>query len=153
MQRLYQAADGWFFLGARDSELPTVAGIAGLEGGSGLSNEALERFLEGRFKAEPVATWVHRLTQASVGSHALKTVREIMDDSWAKEHGISLTRDHPGLGLVDTIGPAPRLSRTPVTPGRPAPQYGADTAEILAEHGLGSDMDRLVGSGGVRLSQ
>jgi len=153
LQRLYQAADGWFFLGAREGELPVVAGVEGLEGASGLADEALEHFLEGRFKAEPVATWVHRLTRAGVGSHALKTVREIMDDPWAKDHGLSLTRDHPGFGLIDTTGPAPRLSRTPVVPGRPAPQYGADTEEILAEHGLSSDMNRLVSSGAVRLSQ
>ncbi|MGH2588178.1 MAG: CaiB/BaiF CoA transferase family protein [Dehalococcoidia bacterium] len=152
LQRLYRAADGWFFLGARNSERATIAGVEGLTGAASLKSTALEAFLEERFADAPVATWVERLTAAGVGAHALTTTREIMADPWAQAHGLSLTREHAGLGLIDTIGPAPRLSRTPVTPGCPAPLYGADTMAILAEHGLATDQDCLVASGAVRLS-
>ena len=62
-------------------------------------------------------------------------------------HGLSLTRDHAGIGPVTTCGPAPRLSRTPVHPGRPAPMPGGDAREILEEHGMGGDYQRLVDSG------
>ena len=151
LQRLYQAADGWFFLGARDTELPAIAGVEGLDGGAGLSGAALESFLEERFAGGPASEWVQRLTDVGVGAHHLTTIPEIMADPWARAHGLSLTRDHPGFGPIDTIGPAPRLSRTPVVPGRPAPQYGADTDEILAEHGLAGERDRLVSAGVVRL--
>jgi crotonobetainyl-CoA:carnitine CoA-transferase CaiB-like acyl-CoA transferase len=47
-----------------------------------------------------------------------------------------VTREHAGLGRVTTTGPAPRLSRTPVTPGRPAPQVGGDALDVLREIGM-----------------
>jgi crotonobetainyl-CoA:carnitine CoA-transferase CaiB-like acyl-CoA transferase len=152
LQRLYQAADGWFFLGARESQLPAIAAVEGLSGASGPRGAALEKFFVERFASAPAAVWVERLVAAGAGAAVLSSTREIMEDPWAKAHGLSLTRDHPGFGPIDTIGPAPRLSRTPVTPGRPAPQYGADTDAILAEHGLAVDRDRLLSAGAVRLS-
>jgi crotonobetainyl-CoA:carnitine CoA-transferase CaiB-like acyl-CoA transferase len=153
LQRLYRAADGWLFLGARDEQRAVLDGIEGLKGAAALAGEVLGAFLEERFAAGPAAVWVEQLTAAGLGAHRLTTIREIMDDPWAKAHGLSLTRDHAGFGTIDTIGPAPRLSRTPVVPGRPAPRYGADTDEILAEHGLAPRRDELVGAGAVRLSQ
>ncbi|MEX2080105.1 MAG: hypothetical protein WEC33_00685, partial [Dehalococcoidia bacterium] len=62
-------------------------------------------------------------------------------------HGLSVTRDHEGLGPVTTNGAVPRLSRTPPVPGRPAPPPGSDAASILAEIGLLADLDRLVAEG------
>ena len=50
--------------------------------------------------------------------------------------GMSLTRHHEGVGTVRTIGPVPRLSRTPLRPGRAASPPGADGAAIRAELGL-----------------
>jgi crotonobetainyl-CoA:carnitine CoA-transferase CaiB-like acyl-CoA transferase len=69
LQRLYQAADGWFFLGARDTELPVVAEIAGLEHAAGLDAEALSRSLEACFASAPMAAWVERLSRSGVGGH------------------------------------------------------------------------------------
>jgi crotonobetainyl-CoA:carnitine CoA-transferase CaiB-like acyl-CoA transferase len=151
LYRLYQASDRWFFFAARDTDLTAIAGIEGLGGADGLAGSGLDSFLEERFATAPAATWVERLTRAGVTAHVLTTTREIMDDPWAKAHGLSLTREHTGFGLIDTIGPAPRLSRTPIRPGRPAPSYGADTDEILAEHGFAAQRDRLVGAGGARV--
>jgi crotonobetainyl-CoA:carnitine CoA-transferase CaiB-like acyl-CoA transferase len=150
--RLYQAADRWLFLGAREADLPALATVDGLAGAASLNGPALERFLEERFTALPAATWVEHLAGAGIAAHVLTTTREVMDDPWAKAHGLSITREHEGFGLVDTTGPSPRLSRTPVVPGRPAPKYGADTEAILAEHGLAGERDRLVGAGAVRSS-
>ena len=61
-----------------------------------------------------------------------------------RARGLSITRKHDELGAVTTNGPAPRLSRTPVVPGRPAPKPGSDAASILAEIGLGAEVERLV---------
>jgi crotonobetainyl-CoA:carnitine CoA-transferase CaiB-like acyl-CoA transferase len=152
LYRLYQAEDRWFFLGAHASDLPALATVEGLGDVTALDGPALERCLEERFVGAPAATWVERLAGAGIAAHALMTTREVMDDPWAKAHGLSITRDHAGFGPIDTTGPSPRLSRTPVVPGRPAPKYGADTEAILAEHGLGGERERLVGVGVVRLS-
>jgi crotonobetainyl-CoA:carnitine CoA-transferase CaiB-like acyl-CoA transferase len=48
---------------------------------------------------------------------------------------------------VTTTGPAARLSRTPLAPGRPAPKPGSDAREVLAEFGLDDRYDALVESG------
>jgi crotonobetainyl-CoA:carnitine CoA-transferase CaiB-like acyl-CoA transferase len=151
LQRIYRAADGYLFLGARDDQRPALGSVLGasLEGAEG---EALTALLAETFAAQPVAEWVERLTAAGIGAQPLTTIRQMMDDPWAQTHGLSLTRDHDGFGPIDTIGPAPRLSRTPVVPGRPAPRYGADTAAILAEHGLDGDEPRLAAAGAVRSS-
>ena len=70
-----------------------------------------------------------------------------MDDPGAQARGISITREHDGLGPVTTIGPSPHLSRTPAVPGRPAPIPGADAASILADIGMRGDLERLVAAG------
>ena len=62
-----------------------------------------------------------------------------MTDPWVIAHGLSLTREHDAIGPVTTCGPAPRLSRTPVRPGRRAPKPGLGR-EILEEYGLGMMM-------------
>jgi crotonobetainyl-CoA:carnitine CoA-transferase CaiB-like acyl-CoA transferase len=74
-----------------------------------------------------------------------------MDEPFAIEHGLSLTREHAGFGLLTTIGPAPRLSRTPVTPGAPASPAGSDARAILEEHALGDRFQALVEAGVVRV--
>jgi crotonobetainyl-CoA:carnitine CoA-transferase CaiB-like acyl-CoA transferase len=70
-----------------------------------------------------------------------------MADAWVREHGLIISREHRGIGLIDQAGPPPRLSRTPVVPGVPAPPVGADGRAILAEHGL--DADALAAAGAV----
>ena len=71
------------------------------------------------------------------------TVREVTADSWVKQRGLRLTREHPDGGVVDTMGPTPRLSRTPVQPGEPV-RGSMDAPDILQEIGLGSELERLL---------
>jgi crotonobetainyl-CoA:carnitine CoA-transferase CaiB-like acyl-CoA transferase len=65
-----------------------------------------------------------------------------MADPWVIAHELSLTREHDGIGLVTTCGPAPRLSRMPIRVGPPASKPGSDAYEILNEIGL---TDREIG--------
>lgn len=147
LHRLYQARDGWFFFATDQEQLPRLTGVAGLQGLDAVSGERLEAFLSERFATEDVATWVARLTAAGAGAHHTATVTEMMTDPWVQAHGLSLTREHDGLGLVTTIGPAPRLSRTPVQPGHPAPRPGADARDILRQAGLEEQFTRLAEQG------
>ena len=113
-----------------------------------LPREGLAPSLEERFLGNSVAAWVDRLRLAGVGAQRVVTnVRELMEDPWVVGHGLSLTREHDELGLVTTCGPAPRLSSTPVRPGIPAPKPGSHAEEILREHGLDADYQRLVEAG------
>ncbi len=101
-----------------------------------------------------MATWQKRLIgRPGVAVHrVVQGMRELMDHPWVIAHGLSVAREHDYMGVVTTIGPAARLSRTPLRPGRPAPALGRQTREILVEVGLGDRADALIASGGVRES-
>src|SRR5262249_32669967 len=51
LQRLYCAADTWFFLGAQEAQIERLAAIPGLQGVQGLTGAALEAQLEESFRA------------------------------------------------------------------------------------------------------
>ena len=148
LHRAYKAKDGWLFIGAQESDLPRIAGIDGLSDIASVRGEALTQTLEERFKSDTVQTWVHRLNEAAIGAHrVVLDLGELMEDSWVIDRGLSITREHDEIGLVTTCGPSPRLTRTPVAPGRPAPKPGAQGREILEEVGLGHQFDDLVEQG------
>ena len=67
IQRLYRASDGWFFLGMSDEQLPNLGRLTGLAGIDTTGEAEVTRQLEERFVAEPVDTWVDRLTHAGAG--------------------------------------------------------------------------------------
>ena len=148
LHRAYRAQDGWLFLGARESDLPRIAGVDGLHGIEPLRGEILAGALETRFPAQPVKTWVGALNAAGIGAHrVVADFAELMFDPWVQAHGLSLTRKHDEIGLVTTCGPAFRLSRTPARAGHPAPKPGRHAREILEDHGLGGEYQRLVDAG------
>jgi crotonobetainyl-CoA:carnitine CoA-transferase CaiB-like acyl-CoA transferase len=56
------------------------------------------------------------------------------------------------MGLVTTCGPAPRLSRTPIRVGQPAPRPGSDGPEILRNIGLTDrEIEALIEADVIRL--
>jgi crotonobetainyl-CoA:carnitine CoA-transferase CaiB-like acyl-CoA transferase len=126
LQRLYRAADGWFFLGARPRQLDRVDGLRGL-------GVDLEQELEARFRELPADVWVSRLRAADIGAHRIVRIEELMEDAWVRRHGLSLNQDIPGLGTMRMPGVAVRMSRTPPRVGAPVRPVGADTEEVLAE--------------------
>jgi crotonobetainyl-CoA:carnitine CoA-transferase CaiB-like acyl-CoA transferase len=145
LHRAYAGSDaGWFFIGARPSQLAALAAVEGLHGIDAYTGLELESALFERFRTAPVAEWVRRLTSAGIAAHHyVHDIREVMDGQWSTEHSLSITRDHDGLGLITHTGPAPRLSRTPVRPGRSTPEIGGQTAEILTEAGLAARAGEL----------
>ncbi len=139
LHRFYGQDDGWFFLGAHRSAIRCIGIRRRLARDSRATLEDdLASALFERFRTAPVAAWVERLTTAGIAVHRyVHDIREVMDDQWSREHGLSISRDHDGVGAMTHTGPAPRLSRTPVRPGRSTPKIGAaDPAELLAELGL-----------------
>lgn len=133
LQRLYRASDGWLFLGAREGDLTKLARIDGLQGIDALHGDALAASLERAVREHTAAWWVDRFVAAGAGAHASTPVQALIDDRWVRAHGLVMTRDHDAVGPVTTIGPVPRLSRTPLRPGRPAPPPGSDMEAVLHE--------------------
>lgn len=144
LQRLYRAADTWFFLGAQDLQSEDLAAIQGLETVQGLTGTQLETQLEACFRTQPASDWVRRLVEAGLGAHLLSRVTQLMQDPWAVAHGLSVTRRHGDGSMITTIGPPARLSRTPAIPGRPVSPPGGDAAAVLAMIGMADRLDELV---------
>jgi len=144
LQRLYRAADVWFFLGAQDAQRERLASIPGLQAVQGLVGAPLAAQLEACFRTQPASEWVRLLVEAGIGAHTLGNVTHLMHDPWAIAHGLSVTRRHRDGAMITTIGPPARLSRTPVVPGRPVSPPGGDAAEVLAMIGMADKLDELV---------
>jgi crotonobetainyl-CoA:carnitine CoA-transferase CaiB-like acyl-CoA transferase len=151
LHRLYQCSDGWIFLGALDSERPALAAaldadLAGLEG------DALASAIEASLASRTVEDAVAALTEAGIGAQRnVEEASELMEDAWVRAHGLSITRDHEGFGPITTTGPGPRMSRSPVAPGRAAPRPGSDARSVLDDIGMGGQLDDLVRRGIVRV--
>jgi len=140
LNRLYQARDGWLFLAARAGELARCAVLSDL--GSGAD---IERALEERLRSRDVAEWVELLTKAGIGAHrVVPSLVDLMTDPLVQARGLAITRDHEGFGPITTTAPGSKLSRTPVTIGRAAAKPGSDAASVLAEIGMGDELQRLV---------
>jgi crotonobetainyl-CoA:carnitine CoA-transferase CaiB-like acyl-CoA transferase len=144
LQRLYRAADTWFFLGAHDAQLERLASIPGLQAVQGLVDTSLAPQLEACFRTQPASEWVRLLVDAGMGAHTLGNVTQLMQDPWVMAHGLSVTRRHRDGAMITTIGPPARLSRTPVVPGRPVSPPGGDAAEVLAMMGMADRLNELV---------
>jgi crotonobetainyl-CoA:carnitine CoA-transferase CaiB-like acyl-CoA transferase len=152
LHRAYQACDGWFFLGARAGDLPRLATLDDLSEIASLDGAALERALEQHFLTQTVEHWVSRCIAAGLGAHrCILDLPELMQDPWVVEHKLSATREHDDIGLVTTCGPVPRLSRTPIHIGKPAPRPGSDAHSVLAEIGLADRLEFLIARGVVRV--
>ncbi len=143
LHRLYEASDGWLFLALPESQLATLAGVEGMPSTADLAPEKRESKLEAAFRTASVETWVRRLQAAGIGAHAAVSVPELQVDPWVVEHGLLLTREHDGLGLVTTNGTSARLSETPPQPGAPASRPGADARSVLATIGLEDQLQAL----------
>ncbi|MCK8646704.1 CaiB/BaiF CoA transferase family protein [Mycobacterium colombiense] len=130
-ERLYRATDGWFFLAAPESldvrrALATVEGLEGLD-----SDDDLESQLAARFSTASATTWATRLAAAGFGAHKWNSIEEAMEDQWARSNGLSVDVTFADGFAGRLVGPAPRLSDTPMRMGAPAQAMGAETMEIL----------------------
>ena len=145
LNRLYEANDGWLFLAASEAELARCAELADLTGRSGAD---LERELETRMCSRSVAAWVDLLNKAGIGAHRIvPSLPELMTDPLTVMRGLAVTREHEGFGLITTTAPGVKLSLTPMTVGAPASRPGKDIASVLAQIGMGAELERLIRDG------
>src|SRR5262249_10244048 len=115
---------------------------------AGTTGAALERALESRFAAKSTDAWIAALRAADIDAHrVVLDFNALMRDPVVRAQGLSVTRDHDGVGPVTTTAPGIKMSLTPPVVGAPAPRIGSDAASILAEIGMQKDLDRLVAAG------
>ncbi|WP_313802684.1 CoA transferase [Sphingobium sp.] len=137
--RLYEAADGWFYLAApRDVDqqrLSAIPDITAHFGARPLDADGLTAL----FATRPLNEWVPLLEAAGVGAHCLVDFYELLASDLPRLRGTVVMRDHPGIGVVRGTGPSARLSHTPVSAASPVGRPGHDTAEVAREAGAAGE--------------
>lgn len=154
--RFYQAADGWFFLGADRRCLPVLREVPGLEralaGLDGADDDAVAAALEAAFRAGTAREWTDRLTAAGLGAHPVTTLAELMADPWARSRGLTVSQISEEVGEVVMPGIAIRVHGNPPRLGHPVRRPGADAQEVLSRIGLADSAEALEQSWTVQLT-
>jgi crotonobetainyl-CoA:carnitine CoA-transferase CaiB-like acyl-CoA transferase len=145
LDRWYQTSAGWIYVaaaGAEDVErLSTVAALAGVER---LPAEQLEAELSRRFATASASIWEDRLRAAGVPAQIYRSSSEVMEDDLAIGRGLSVIRNHPGLGEARGIGVIRRFSSSLTRQINPTPAPGYHTVSILEELGYGAEVEGLL---------
>jgi formyl-CoA transferase len=100
-------------------------------------------------RARTVASALELLEHAGVPASSIYTAKDIAEDPHFRARGmIQRARTRAGYEL-DLPGIVPKLSRTPGAQRCPAPELGADTAEVLSRLGLSRDRLQELSAKGV----
>lgn len=133
--RLYEAQDGWMWVYSSD-DLATLLDKDGLAGDADS--------LEATFRGRPTAEWESLLAARGAVTHPYLPIAEAMEDQTAIARGLSVTRDHPGLGTAREVGQIHRFASRPDMTLTPATMPGWHTQEILDELGRGDELASLL---------
>lgn len=84
---------------------------------------------------QPRSHWLAVLEEVGVPCGPISNYAEVFADPHIQARGMVQEMKHPVGGTVQVLGPAAKLSETPVRLARPSPLYGEHTAEVLTEIG------------------
>ena len=79
--------------------------------------------------------WLARFEADGIPCGPINTYADTLADEQIVAREMVVETDHPTLGRLRTLGAPVKLSRTPLTTGRPAPVLGQHTREVLGEVG------------------
>lgn len=149
----YEAADGWVACGALEPKfwrkLCEGTGRPDLievqferPGGDGWRRVAAV------FRERTRAEWKAFNDEHDCCIEPILELDEALGSDLARERGMVVEFDQPGIGPVRQLGNPVKLSATPAAPPAAAPAIGADTREVLAAAGLGpAEIDALFDAG------
>ena len=153
VQRLYETADGWLCVFARDAaEERALRRATGLPDDATSSDAALAAELGAVFATRPAAEWFAALDAAAVPCEIASSTfaRELFDDPEMYERGWVIATDHEDLGRVEQVGMTFSFSATSVQNRAGSPVTGQHSRTILADLGYSPvEIDDLVASGAV----
>ena len=99
---------------------------------------ALTEAIEAVTLRESRAHWLELLERAGVPAGPINSVPEALNDPQARARGMVQAVEHPRLGTLQALGPVVKLSDTPASIRRTAPDLGEHNDELLAEIGYGA---------------
>lgn len=144
--RIYQCQDRWIFLGTTSREK-----LEPLLGETVQSTDGFALQLSEWCRRRPAAEAVSRLLENNIGAQELLWLNDVMMDPHVVGAGLSVVRDHEGIGLLRTTGPGTWLSESTVTVGKPATIPGTDIESVLEEIDRLGDLVELSKSGAIGL--
>jgi formyl-CoA transferase len=94
---------------------------------------ALKQEIERVFATMTVDEIACALEPHQVPCGRVRNTREAVEHPQVAARDTLLTQTHPTVGVVQTLGPVVKLSRTPADPRLPPPTLGEHTREVLAK--------------------
>ncbi len=85
---------------------------------------------------ETSAHWIRLLNEAGVPCSRVMHLDEVFADPQVVDQHAVVAVQHPGRGEVSILGSALHVDNAQLPVRLPAPELGADTAEVLTELGL-----------------
>ncbi|MET0820817.1 MAG: CoA transferase [Aeromicrobium sp.] len=132
-QRLYQAADGWVFVGATPGQFVKLCRCLDLDTDDREVAE-LEVELEQVLAAGSMHERERAFRDAGSGFHPVVRLDEVMAPGGPAEAlGLRLVDRTEDFGVVAMAGPVVRMSATPMIPGDFPGRFGADLPALLDE--------------------
>jgi crotonobetainyl-CoA:carnitine CoA-transferase CaiB-like acyl-CoA transferase len=145
---LYETADDWFCIAARDdAERAKVLDALGITEPPA-DGDALKAALQDAFVGKPAREWFELLDGAGVPCEISSPdyVLGLFDDPEMRDKGWVTSYEHPVVGNIDVMGLLIDLSDTPGRIMGPPFIPGQHSREILHELGVKDDrIDQLVG--------
>ena len=151
LYRLYEASDGWLFLGGwrreRLADLAAIPELANIETAAEASDDALAAWLAARLRLQPVAYWEAQLRSHGVGVHAAESIAEVRAanlvgeeddgaDIWGSTIRFVRHSSHESGHAVTLAAPnGIRMTHQPTMLPASSPKYGRDTLSLLSELG------------------
>lgn len=143
--RLYRAADGWFFLAAPKSEGKRLLEGCSISAGETLpGDQQLENWLEIRCATLPTQDCVNAFNQAGFSAHRHASLAELATDAYVAQHGYIAVVDHVGIGRAMGVGLRLYDETRPESQMLAARRPGMDTLNILQEHGFEARIGSLL---------
>ncbi|MEM6579227.1 MAG: CoA transferase, partial [Pseudomonadota bacterium] len=146
--RSYEASDGWFFFAAPAEPFDALRRVPELSALDETETHAIEEAMERVFATQPISYWAAKLAHGSTAVMPLGSLLNTLEDTLVREsagepdiHGATfcaLRHDrHPMGRWTDLAAPtAIRPDRAKITIPNPAPKYGAQTRDVLAQSGF-----------------
>ncbi|MFC1920352.1 CaiB/BaiF CoA transferase family protein [Chloroflexota bacterium] len=95
----------------------------------------LFNILEEVFQTKTLDEWKPRLDEVGAPWSHVQNLIEVVNDPQARANNFFVPLEHPDYGRIEIVANPAKLSKTPATVRKPAPEAGQDTEEILKEIG------------------
>jgi crotonobetainyl-CoA:carnitine CoA-transferase CaiB-like acyl-CoA transferase len=110
---------------------------------------ALFHLLEEVFRERTLSEWKERFDKLDLLWSPIQSPKEVLADPQVIENDMIVPFDHPEFGPIRVMSNPVKLSQTPATIRRPAPEFGQHTEEVLLELGYSWEDIEQFRTGGI----